>query len=49
MYSIHRKFITNDCWISSAIILIFLCVLGGMLCYGDRIMNGQLVMDMTDP
>ena len=32
MSSIHKQWITNDCWISSALIFVVSCLLGVMLC-----------------
>ena len=37
MSSIHNKWITNDCWIPSALILIVSCVIGVMICSDKQI------------
>ena len=46
--SIHKQWVTNDCWIYSALIFLVLCLPRVMLCSGDRIMPGQVVMETTD-
>ena len=46
--SIHKKCITNDCWVSSDLLFVVSYVLGVMLGSGERRMTGQVVMDRTD-
>ena len=46
---IHKQWITNDCWIPSALVLVVSFLLGVMLCSSERRMTGQLVMDRSDP
>ena len=49
MSSIHNQWITNDFWISSALMFVVSCLIGVILCYGERSMTGQVVMDRIDP
>ena len=49
MSSIHKQWITNNCWTSSSLIFIFSCVLGVMLFHGKVRMTGQVVMDRNVP
>ena len=49
MPSIHKQWVTNDCWISSAVIFIVPRILGVMLCSGEQITTGRLVLYRTDP
>ena len=47
--SIHNQWISNDCWISSALMFVVLFLLGVMLCSGERRITGQVVMDRSYP
>ena len=45
---IHKQWVTNYFWISSALLFVVSCVLGVMLYYGNRIITGQVVTERTD-
>ena len=49
MSLIHKQWIINDYWISSALMLVVSCVLGVMICSGKQRIAGQVVIDRTDP
>ena len=49
MSLIENQWITNDYWISHDIIFVVSCAFGVMLCYGDQIINVQVVTDMNYP